>query len=146
VKPWRGLSSPGRSGLILLLRILVAAVFLYAGVIKASASTQFALTLIPFTIIPIVWLPTIAWLLPILEILAGLLLLIGPTQRVGAGLVVLLCVGFFVVIGWALGNGIIVSCSCFGRDESPSAIKMALSLGRDVLLATAAGMILFLRR
>jgi len=128
---------------VLGLRIILAAVFLAAGVLKASASNQFAVTLIPFTILPATLLPAIAFGLPVIEILAGLLLLIGPTQRVGAVLVLGLSLAFILIIGWALANGIIVSCSCFGRDDAPSALKMTLTLGRDVLLALGAGVVLW---
>lgn len=128
---------------VLGLRILLAAVFLTAGLLKASASNQFAVTLIPFTIIPATLLPIVAFGLPVIEILAGLLLLIGPTQRVGAVLVLVLSLGFILIIGWALANGIIVACSCFGRDEAPSALKMILTLVRDLLLLAGAGVILW---
>jgi hypothetical protein len=40
-----------------------------------------------------------------------------------------------MVLSWALANGIIVSCSCFGQDDQPSAMKMMLALGRDLFLA-----------
>lgn len=125
------------------LRFVLAAVFLYAGVVKTSASAQFALTLVPFTFVPPSLLPWIAVILPGVEIAAGLLLLIGPTKKAGAALIFLLCLMFGVVLTWALANGIIVSCSCFGRDETPSAWKMMLALGRDVLLAGAAAAVFF---
>lgn len=129
--------------LVLVLRVVLAAVFLYAGVVKSSASAQFALTLVPFTFLPPAWLPGMALLLPGIEIAAGLAILIRPTRRIGAALIFLLCLVFCVVLTWALANGIIVSCSCFGRDESPSAWKMMLALGRDVLLAMAAAVVFF---
>lgn len=129
--------------LVLVLRVVLGAVFLYAGVVKTSASAQFALTLVPFTFLPPVWLPGIALILPGIEIAAGLAILIRPTRRIGAALIFLLCLVFCIVLAWALANGIIVSCSCFGRDETPSAWKMMLALGRDVLLALAAGVVFF---
>ena len=69
------------------------------------------------------------------EIAGGLLILVSPTKHTGAGLILVLSLLFAMVLSWALANGIIVSCSCFGQDDQPSAMKMMLALGRDLFLA-----------
>jgi len=130
----------------LLIRLALAGVFLYSGLIKASASAQFAIALTPFTLIPQTWLGPLSILLPLFEIAGGALILAPRTKRIGAGLIFGLCLVFVTVLGWALANGIIVSCSCFGQDEQPSAAKMTLALVRDVLLAGLALAVLFLDR
>ena len=117
------------------LRVILAGVFLYSGLIKASASAQFAIALAPFTLVPETWIRPLSILLPLSEIAAGLLILVSPTKHIGAGLIFLLCVLFAMVLSWALANGIVVSCSCFGQDDQPSAMKMMLALGRDLCLA-----------
>ncbi|CAN5629393.1 hypothetical protein BH09VER1_BH09VER1_14620 [soil metagenome] len=119
-------------------RIVLAGIFLYAGIIKASASAHFAVTLMPFTILPQDWIGLIAFVLPLVEILAAILLLIPRTSHYGAALVLLLSVAFISLLGWALHNEIIVACGCFGQDETPSAEKMQLAMGRDVLIALVA--------
>ena len=129
-----------------LIRLALASVFLYSGLVKASASAQFAIALTPFTLIPQTWLGPLSILLPLLEIAGGALILAPRTKRIGAGLIFGLCLVFVTVLGWALANGIIVSCSCFGQDEQPSAAKMTLALVRDVLLAGLALAVLFLER
>jgi hypothetical protein len=53
---------------------------------------------------------------------------------------------FGIVLGWALANGIIVSCSCFGEDDGPSAVKMVIALVRDLVLAGVALSLLVLDR
>ncbi|MEX1119543.1 MAG: MauE/DoxX family redox-associated membrane protein [Terrimicrobiaceae bacterium] len=119
-------------------RIVLAAVFLYAGIIKSTASEQFLVALAPFTFFPEpLLLPLSTWL-PLGEILVGLLILIPKTHRLGAGLALGLLVVFMGVLGWALSQGIIVSCSCFGEDDAPSAWKMVLAILRDLFLAVAA--------
>jgi putative oxidoreductase len=128
--------------LVVALRVLLGGIFLYSGLIKASSSAQFAIALAPFTFLPETWLRPLAIVLPPFEILAGSLILISSTKRIGAGVIFVLCVLFAVVLGWALANGIIVSCSCFGEDEQPSAAKMALALARDLFLAGLALVIL----
>jgi uncharacterized membrane protein YphA (DoxX/SURF4 family) len=128
------------------MRLILGAVFLYSGLVKASSSAQFAIALAPFTFLPTNWLRPVAVLLPLCEMAAGVLVLTPRTSRVGAGVIFVLCAVFATVLGWALANGIIVSCSCFGRDETPSAAKMIIAMGRDLLLAGLALTALFLER
>ena len=130
---------------MVILRVILAGIFLYSGVIKASSSAQFAIALAPFTFLPETWIRPLSILLPVWEIVAGLLILVSPTKHIGAGVILALCILFATVLGWALANGIIVSCSCFGQDDRPSAMKMALALGRDLFLAGMA-LIIILER
>ncbi len=129
--------------LLLGLRVFLGGLFLYAGLIKASSSAQFALALVPFTFVPSEWLGLLALLLPIAEIAAGGLILLPWTKQWGAGLILVLSLIFATALGWALANGIIVSCACFGQDETPSAAKMIAALVRDLLIIAAAAAVLF---
>ena len=135
-----------RSACLLLLRLVLAAVFFYAGAVKAGASQEFAMALLPFTFVPSNWTIPLALALAWMEILAAILLLIPCLFPLGAGLICSLCVLFIGVLSWALWNGIIVSCNCFGADDSPSAWKMLLAIGRDIVLLGASAGILVLRR
>jgi uncharacterized membrane protein YphA (DoxX/SURF4 family) len=119
----------------LAIRLILAGIFLYSGLIKASGSAQFAIALAPFTFLPENSLRPLSILLPLCELAGGVLILVPRTKRLGAGVIFALCLLFAIVLGWALANGIIVSCSCFGEDEEPSAMKMGLALGRDLVLA-----------
>ena len=124
-------------------RLFLAGVFLYSGLIKASSSAQFAIALAPFTLIPQNWLRPLSILLPFAEIAAAILIVMPLTKRLGALLVTGLCLVFISALSWAMANGIVVSCSCFGEDEQPSLAKMTLSLLRDIVLAALALVILF---
>ena len=135
-----------KSAISLLLRIALAAVFFYAGAVKASASQEFAMALLPFTFVPTQWTMPLALALAWTEILAAILLVLPRVFPLGAALVGALCLLFIGVLSWALWNGIIVSCGCFGADDSPSAWKMLLAIGRDILLLGAAAGILVLPR
>ncbi|GAT35145.1 DoxX protein [Terrimicrobium sacchariphilum] len=131
--------------LLVILRIALGSVFLYAGGIKAMATESFALTLMPFTFIPPEAYDWIALLLPYTEILAALFIIFG-LPRIGAAMILGLSVMFCYVIGWAISNQIIVSCGCFGtEDTAPSAAKMAWAMWRDVLLAAGSLVVLIFR-
>lgn len=132
--------SKGRA-VLLVCRLILGAVFLYAGAIKATSSGQFAIALIPFTFVPEGWLGPISQLLPLVEIAGGLMILLPWTARWGAGLILFLCLAFITALGWALANDIIVACSCFGNDDEPSRPAMVFALARDVVLAGMAVMV-----
>ena len=124
--------------ILLILRLILAAVFLYAGLIKALSSAEFAIALLPFTFVPETWIGPIARILPLAEVGAGVLVLLPWTRRYGAAAILLLCLAFIAALGWAMANDIIVACSCFGQDEEPSRAGMMIAIVRDVVLAAMA--------
>lgn len=133
-------------GVVILLRLGLAGVFLWAGAVKASASQAFAVALAPFTFVPPELVPGLAIGLAWVELGAGVLLLLPRIHEAGAALVAGLCVVFIAVLGWALANGIIVSCGCFGSDEPPSAARMWEAVFRDAGLLAGALAIIVLPR
>lgn len=135
-----------KSRIVLFLRLALAAVFLYAGLVKANSSHEFALALLPFTFVPPEWTMPLALALAFSELLAGVLLLLPGVSPIGGGLVCALCVLFISVLTWALANGIIVSCGCFGEEDAPSEWKMLVAIGRDILLLAAAVAVFLLPR
>lgn len=130
----------------LALRLILGITFLYAGIIKASASQAFAIALLPFTFIDSMWTGPLAVGLAWMEILAGVLVLAPRIYEAGAAMIAGLCLVFIAVLSWALWNGYIVSCGCFGEDMAPSAAKMLLTIGRDILLFAAAVAIVMIPR
>lgn len=129
---------------LLFLRIALALIFLWAGLIKAGASQQFAVGLMPFTFLPDAWVTPLAWMLPWTEVAAGILILLPWTKKLGAALILLLCLIFIAALTWALSEDIIIACSCFGEeDEVPSALKMQIVIARDIVLALAAGLVVW---
>ncbi len=118
---------------IWLARLIVAGVFLYAGIVKAGASEGFAVAIAQFSILPQPAVSALALALPFVEIAAGVLLVIPRTARLGAGLAAALLCTFLVALGWALSQGLIVDCGCFG-DAPPSRERMVAALARDVIL------------
>jgi uncharacterized membrane protein YphA (DoxX/SURF4 family) len=122
----------------LIFQLVLAGVFLYAGAIKAISSGEFAMAILPFTFFPENFIGLFATVLPLAEIAGAILILLPWTRRCGAALILLLCLAFIGALAWALANDIIVACSCFGKDEEPSAGKMVFAMVRDVVLAAMA--------
>jgi uncharacterized membrane protein YphA (DoxX/SURF4 family) len=73
-----------KAKIVLCMRLALAGVFFYAGAVKAGASQQFAVALLPFTFVPPDWTLPLAHSLACTEILAAILLLMPRFVDVGA--------------------------------------------------------------
>ncbi len=122
-------------------RILLAAVFFYAGVIKLGTSERFAVTVARFSILPDTAANAFALSLGWIEAAAAILLVTPRTTRIGAALISALLVIFIAALGWSLGQGFVIDCGCFGEDPAPSGGKMVVAIWRDAaLLALTLGL------
>jgi len=124
-------------------RLLLAAVFLYAGFVKLGASERFAVTVAQFSILPPGWITVFSIGLPIFECVIGLALLTPWTARAGALAAAALLVMFLGAIGWAWSQGVTTDCGCFG--DTPTGDSPALAMARDAVLL-AITLLLALRR
>lgn len=122
-------------------RLLLAAVFFYAGVIKLGTSERFAVTVAWLFLLPETAARLLASSLAGLEAIAAVLLLVPRTARIGAAIIALLLAIFIGTLAWCLHQGIVIDCGCFGEDPEPSGDKMVLAIWRDAaLLALTLGL------
>jgi uncharacterized membrane protein YphA (DoxX/SURF4 family) len=117
-------------------RVLLAAVFLYAGIMKLGTSEQFAITIAQFFILPKAWSALFAVSLACFEILVGILLLIPRTAQGAAFVSAALLITFIATLTWAWSQGFTVGCGCFGptEDEPAPGNQIPLAIARDVVL------------
>lgn len=128
---------PRNPWLLLALRWIVGAVFLYAGAVKVGHPQDFADSIASFELLPDALVNGFALCLPPFEILTALLLWTGWQLRAST-LAVLGMTGIFAAaLLLALARGLHVDCGCLGAGK-PSVLKTWLSLGRDVCLFAAA--------
>jgi len=126
--------------IIVLLRLVVGGVFIYAGITKIANPQAFADSVATFKVLPDGLINLLALALPPFEILVGAMLVIGYELRVASFASIFLTVVFAFALGQALLRGLEVDCGCFGSGK-PSVWKTWISLGRDLLLLTAAFLI-----
>ena len=116
----------------LIFRYALAAVFLYAGIAKAWNPQEFGLEIARYRMVPHNLINAMAITLPWIEIVAGVLLVIGLWARAAA----LLCTGMMVVFIAAnisaLQRGRDISCGCFGGGDQAAKLSQA-TLWRDLL-------------
>ncbi len=116
-------------------RIVVGAVFIWAGALKIGDPLDFALSIKNYQFFPHDLIFFIAVILPWLEVVCGGLLVIGIFKRSSAAILSLLLVGFIGLVAFALVRGIDTSCGCFGSFSRRA--DLSLILTDAVLLALA---------
>ena len=130
------------NSLLILLRIFVSGVFVYAGASKLMDLRAFALIIEEFGVVPLTVLPFVAVGLPVFEVIAGA----GLAFNVRGSLVAitLMTVMFLGVLGYAIAEGLVIAdCGCFAPGELPagyddgSALKDAFARDVGLLLACA---------
>jgi uncharacterized membrane protein YphA (DoxX/SURF4 family) len=137
----RGRSPGGKIALIrnrwllLLLRVLVGGIFVWAGALKIGDPLGFAQSIKNYQVIPHTLAFLIAIVLPWVEVLSGAFLIIGVFKRSSALLISLLLIGFIGLVALALARGIDTSCGCFGSLSRRA--DLSLILIDAVLLAFA---------
>jgi len=114
-------------------RLGLAAVFLVSGVLKAVDPDATYVAVRAYDVLPKAGVALVAGILPWLEIVLGLLLLVGLATRVvavaSAGLLVVFIAG--VTQAWA--RGLSIDCGCFGGGGAvdPGQTTYGLELLRD---------------
>ena len=123
-----------------ILRVLLGAVFCYAGVAKALNPGQFAIDIDHYRLLPYFALAPLALYVPWLEIVSGISVVFGPARR--GALFVLLALNFIftLAVGSALVRGLDITCGCFGAALS---MPLSLSLARNLLLGAASLWLLY---
>ncbi len=97
----------------LLSRWAVGIVFIYASLDKLIHPEAFAQAIANYRMVPLALLHPFAWFLPVLEVVAGIALVVGWQRRGAALLSAAMTVMFIVAIALALLRGLDISCGCF---------------------------------
>jgi putative oxidoreductase len=114
------------------IRLAVGGAFVYAGWLKAQDPVGFADSVASFAILPTRLISIFALALPMFEIVAGTLLVIGWPKRIGALALMLLTSVFCIALLSAIVRGLDVNCGCFG--PSASTINPWVDLARDFVI------------
>lgn len=116
---------------VFLARLIVGGLFVYAGALKALDPQAFAGKVAAYGLFPYSVNIVLAATLPYVEILAGLLLLVGRKLRPALLVVMALNLAFMVLLAWAWSKGLQIDCGCF---RSGGATLPRDAFFRDLLL------------
>ena len=118
-----------------LCRLLLGAVFVWAGAVKALDVPAFAGQVAAYQNLPYALNYTVAATLPYVELLAGALLLANLRVKPAVLLLILLNALFIIVLISVVARGLSIDCGCFGPDAGTTPLQ---ALGRDGLLLALA--------
>lgn len=127
-------------------RVLVAAVFVFAGFSKLLLPHAEVMALIQqYEVIPSVVIPSIATYLPWIEVLSGTALLIGFFTTHAALVVAVQLASFSLLMIVVMLSGVVIEdCGCFGNlgwQETPFQVFL-----RDIVMLGMVGVVLVRRR
>ena len=123
--------------LLLVLRVVLGGLFVYAGAVKIADPLGFAEDIRNYRLVGQALSFAVALVLPWLEVLAGAFLVVGLWKR-GAALAITVLLVFFIVLTLVtMARGLDVDCGCFGSLSRKSGWSVVLEdLGMLVLSLT----------
>ena len=121
----------------LLARLVLGLVLVVAGGLKVTAPKASADAVHAYQVLPYDVGTYVGYGLPIVEVLVGLLLVVGLFTRTSAVIGAALMVVFIAGISQAWARGISIDCGCFGGGGTVAAnqTRYGLEIARDVGLA-----------
>ncbi len=131
-----------RERLVVVGRVLLGALFIYAAIQKLAAPDSFAESIEGYRMVPREWAGWLALLVPSTELVVGVSLIIGLGSRAAGFVAGVMLVGFSVAIGQALMRGINIDCGCFGSNATDADY---LALVRNAALTAIAAFVAFSR-
>ncbi|MDF1606414.1 MauE/DoxX family redox-associated membrane protein [Nocardioides sp. YIM 152315] len=128
-----------RGWLGLLLRVVVGVVWIVAGALKLPDPAQSVAAVRAYQLLPGDLATPVGQLLPVIEIVVGVMLVVGLLTRGAAAISALLFVAFIVGIASVWARGINIDCGCFGGGgaDPDAASQYPWEIARDVLLLAA---------
>jgi uncharacterized membrane protein YphA (DoxX/SURF4 family) len=131
----------------LVLRIVLGAVFVYAGSLKVTHPKEAGLAVQAYRLFPPELARTIGYALPTIEICLGLLLIVGLFTRVAAALTGVLLVAFIIGVISVWVRGYNIDCGCFGGGGDVTGAgrnaRYAKEVVRDGVLALVAAWLVY---
>jgi uncharacterized membrane protein YphA (DoxX/SURF4 family) len=109
------LDGPRGRAIVLVLRLVVAAVFLAASLPKIADPTSFATDIDNYRMVPDALIGPMAIGLPLLETVVGIALVTGVHARGASIVAAAMLVTFAIAMVQAIARGIDLDCGCFGH-------------------------------
>jgi uncharacterized membrane protein YphA (DoxX/SURF4 family) len=131
----------------LVLRLVVGGVWIAAGAVKVTDPAQSVQAVRAYQLLPSSLVSPVGQLLPVVEIVIGVMLVVGLLTR-GAALISAVLLGLFIVgIVSVWARGINIDCGCFGGGgaDPDAASQYPWEIARDAALLAASVVLVWLR-
>jgi uncharacterized membrane protein YphA (DoxX/SURF4 family) len=127
--------------LVLGIRLVLGVVFVYAAIDKIAHPGGFAQAIYNYRMMPHWTINFMALVMPWLELLCGVLIVIGVFMRGSAFMIGFMLLVFIIALSSALARGLDISCGCFSV-EGGHGVALDL-LVRDILMFVGAAIVVF---
>jgi uncharacterized membrane protein YphA (DoxX/SURF4 family) len=117
------------------LRIIIGSVFIYAGCLKLLDPKAFAHTVSGYGLVPESLLAPIAIGLPVIEVIAGIGLLLNIKGSLT--LIFSMLIMFVLVIWYGILKDLSIDCGCFSPDEIAGQSSLRKAFYRDLIMMGA---------
>ena len=114
--------------LILIIRTVIAVIFIVAGAEKIANPENFALSISNYRLFPVYSINIFAVVLPWIEIISGILLLFGIAVKENSTIILTLLLIFTSAIVISLFRGLSIDCGCFGKGTQIGMLKLGENL------------------
>ena len=112
-------------------RLLVGGIFVYAGASKILDPVRFADAVAAYQMLPVSVINLVAIMLPWVEVVAGILAVMGFWLPASSLVIASLMSLFMLALTQAMARGLKISCGCFGSGMEPIT---GLTVARDVFI------------
>ena len=116
--------------LLLMIRIILGFIFIYAGAEKISDPEAFAISISNYRLLPTAAINFFAIILPWIELVAGILLIFGIAVKENSSILFSMLLVFTIAIVISLFRGLSIDCGCFGKGTQIGLYK----LGENTLM------------
>jgi uncharacterized membrane protein YphA (DoxX/SURF4 family) len=125
----------------LLARLIVGGVWIVAGWLKIPDPSESVRAVRAYQLLPEAIVPAVGYALPILELVIGIMLVVGLATRITATISAVLLVAFIIGIASAWARGLQIECGCFGGGGAieDATSKYPWEIARDVGLLLLSG-------
>lgn len=96
-------------------RLIVGSLFIIVGVAKISDPALFAREIANYRLLPDFTINTIAIVLPWIELISGILLILGVRLRANAAIITILLLLFNIMVAIAWARGLNINCGCYSH-------------------------------
>lgn len=127
----------------LVCRLGLGVLFIYSALAKISDPYEFAYSVMRYRVLPDFTIGLFSLTMPMLELLAGLSMIVTKWLRESALLVTGMFAMFIIALVQALARGLEISCGCFGVPSVGGREEILMALVRDVVLVVPAVWLMF---
>jgi uncharacterized membrane protein YphA (DoxX/SURF4 family) len=117
---------------LLLLRLVLALIFIFAAIEKIALPENFSVSISNYKLLPAEFINILAIIIPWIELVSGLLLLLGISVKENSAIITCFLIVFTIAIIISLFRGLNIDCGCFGT--AYGAQIGLLKVGENILL------------